>query len=49
MSPALAIMYVTPLVTALSVLFGAPFWFDALQTLVHLRGTGRKPGEEDKK
>ena len=31
------------LVTAISVLFGAPFWFDLLQRLVNLRGTGRKP------
>jgi len=36
------------LLTALSVLFGAPFWFDALQKLVQLRGTGRKPGEGEK-
>ncbi|MGJ7506614.1 hypothetical protein [Variovorax sp. GT1P44] len=36
------------LLTALSVLFGAPFWFDALQKLVQLRGTGKKPGEDDK-
>ena len=31
------------LVTAISVLFGAPFWFDLLQRLVNLRGTGSKP------
>ena len=31
------------LVTAISVLFGAPFWFDLLQRLVNLRGTGTKP------
>ncbi|MDM0047938.1 hypothetical protein [Variovorax sp. J22R115] len=36
------------LLTALSVLFGAPFWFDALQKLVQLRGTGKKPGEGEK-
>lgn len=30
------------LVTASSALFGAPFWFDLLQRLVQLRGTGRK-------
>jgi hypothetical protein len=36
------------LVTAISVLFGAPFWFDLLQRLVNLRGTGRKPGTTDK-
>jgi len=31
------------LVTAVSVLFGGPFWFDLLQRLVNLRGTGSKP------
>jgi hypothetical protein len=31
------------LVTACSALFGAPFWFDLLQRLVNLRGTGPKP------
>ena len=31
------------LVTASSALFGAPFWFDLLQSITHLRGTGRKP------
>ncbi len=36
------------LLTGLSVLFGAPFWFDSLQRLVQLRGTGKKPGESDK-
>jgi hypothetical protein len=29
--------------TALTVLFGAPFWFDTLQRLVNLRGAGDKP------
>jgi hypothetical protein len=33
------------LVTASSALFGAPFWFDLLQRLIQLRGTGAKPGE----
>jgi len=37
------------LLTALSVLFGAPFWFDLLQRLVNLRGTGEKPGEKNEK
>lgn len=32
------------LVTASATLFGAPFWFDLLQKLVRLRGTGGKPG-----
>jgi hypothetical protein len=31
--------------TASSALFGAPFWFDLLQKLVQVRGTGNKPGE----
>jgi len=30
------------IVTALSALFGAPFWFDALQKFVQLRGAGAK-------
>ena len=32
------------LVTAICTLFGAPFWFDLLQKLVNLRGSGSKPG-----
>lgn len=31
------------LITASASLFGAPFWFDALKTIVRLRGTGTKP------
>lgn len=31
------------IITASSALFGAPFWFDLLQHLVQLRGTGAKP------
>jgi len=34
------------LVTASASLFGAPFWFDTLKTLVRLRGTGTKPDSE---
>ena len=33
------------LVTASSALFGSPFWFDLLQRMVQLRGTGKKPDE----
>jgi hypothetical protein len=33
-------------ITAMSALFGAPFWFDALQRLVNVRGTGQKPGDK---
>ena len=31
------------LITALAVSLGAPFWFDLLNRLVKLRGTGTKP------
>jgi hypothetical protein len=31
------------LLAASAALFGAPFWFDLLQTFVQLRGTGDKP------
>lgn len=34
--------------TASSALFGAPFWFDLLQRLVNVRGTGPKPGAVNK-
>lgn len=34
------------LVTASATLYGAPFWFDLLQKLVRLRGTGNKPGAD---
>jgi len=34
------------LITALATLFGAPFWFDALQKITNLRGTGAKPNEK---
>jgi hypothetical protein len=30
-------------VTGSSAVFGAPFWFDLLQRLVQVRGTGAKP------
>jgi hypothetical protein len=33
------------IVTASSTVFGAPFWFDLLQRLTRLRGTGKKPDE----
>ncbi len=33
-------------ITASSALFGAPFWFDALQKLVNLRGAGGKTATE---
>jgi hypothetical protein len=34
------------LITALATLFGAPFWFDALQQIVRLKGSGPSPAEK---
>jgi hypothetical protein len=34
------------LITAFATLFGAPFWFDALQQFVRLKGTGPSPDEK---
>lgn len=34
------------LITASTSLFGASFWFDSLQKLTNIRGTGVKPGEQ---
>lgn len=34
------------LITALSTLFGAPFWFDLLQNFVRLKGSGPSPVEK---
>jgi len=34
------------LITALASLFGAPFWFDALQQIVRLKGSGPSPAEK---
>lgn len=39
----LIFMLIGWLITASASLFGAPFWFDALQNLINLRGTGKKP------
>jgi len=39
----IATMALGLIITASSALFGAPFWFDLLQHLVQLRGTGAKP------
>jgi hypothetical protein len=36
-------VYLGWLITASASLFGAPFWFDTLKTLVRLRGAGTKP------
>ncbi len=34
------------LITAIATLFGAPFWFDALQTVTRLKGSGPSPKEK---
>ena len=34
------------LITALATMFGAPFWFDALQNVVRLKGAGPSPSEK---
>jgi len=34
------------LVTAIATLFGAPFWFDVLQGIVRLKGSGPSPAEK---
>ncbi|HUN56627.1 MAG TPA: hypothetical protein VMU41_00810 [Candidatus Binataceae bacterium] len=34
------------LITAVAALFGAPFWFDALQQIVRLKGSGPSPAEK---
>ena len=34
------------LITAFATLFGAPFWFDALQQIVRLKGSGPSPSEK---
>jgi hypothetical protein len=33
------------LITAVATLFGAPFWFDALQQIIRLKGCGPSPAE----
>jgi hypothetical protein len=34
------------MITAVATLFGAPFWFDALQNIVRLKGSGPSPAEK---
>ncbi len=36
------------LLTSSTAIFGAPFWFDLLQRIINLRGTGPKPGTANK-
>jgi hypothetical protein len=33
-------------ITALATLFGAPFWFDTLQQIIRLKGSGPSPVEK---
>ena len=33
-------------ITAVAALFGAPFWFDSLQSVIRLKGTGPSPAEK---
>ncbi len=37
------------LITAFATLFGAPFWFDALQSIVRLKGAGPSPDDKTTK
>jgi hypothetical protein len=37
------------LITAFATLFGAPFWFDALQSIIRLKGAGPSPQEKTDK
>ena len=37
------------LITSFATLFGAPFWFDALQRVVRLKGSGPSPEEKKTK
>ena len=44
---ALAFMIFGWLLTASSAMFGAPFWFEALQKLVNMRGSGKSADKKD--
>jgi hypothetical protein len=46
--PSLFIAITSWLMVAGSALFGASFWFDVLQRITHLKGTGREPKRSDK-
>jgi hypothetical protein len=39
-------MVVGWIITGLAALFGAPFWFDLLQQICRLKGTGPSPDEK---
>lgn len=45
----LLLQFVGWLITASAALFGAPFWFDLLQRLTNLRGSGPKPEKPEQK
>jgi hypothetical protein len=34
------------LITAIATIFGAPFWYDMLQTFVRIKGAGPSPQEK---
>ncbi len=36
-------------ITAIAALFGAPFWFDALQSIIRLKGAGPSPEDKELK
>ncbi len=36
------------IITAIAALFGAPFWFDTLQSVIRLKGSGPSPQEKKK-
>jgi hypothetical protein len=46
--PSLFIAITSWLMVASSALFGASFWFDILQRITHLKGTGLEPKRSDK-
>ena len=37
------------LIVAVATLFGAPFWFDALQRIIRIKGSGPSPAEKQSK
>jgi hypothetical protein len=45
--PSLFIAITSWLMVAGSALFGASFWFDILQRITHVKGTGPKPERSD--
>jgi hypothetical protein len=37
------------LVTVFAIMMGAPFWFDVLNKISNMRGSGAKPPDSNKK